>query len=170
MDRQDQDDRHDGRPDLTAWAPVVLALVVVIVGVTASMFVLRREAMRPTVGDMVVFRAGADDRGPWRVHATATRLGPSGQEAGLCILNSTVMAAGGGSLLVEARLPSDVAPYRVHWAGKRTDTSHHDCGTSADLLMARVDLRKLATAAGGFGVKSKGIRAEALVRTDAGSL
>ena len=189
MRRPDQDDRSedDRREDgagLGAWAPVVFALLVAIFGVTASLVVLRREAARPVVGDMVVFRAGSDDRGPWRVHALVTRLAPSGEEAGVCVLNSTAMAAGGGSLLVEARLPSEATPYRVHWAGKQTDTGHADtghektghgnighgdCGAAADLLMARVDLRKLATAAGGFGVRTKGIDSQALVRDVAGS-
>ena len=169
QDDRSKDDRSEDGADLGAWAPVVFALIVAIFGVTASLVVLRREAARPVVGDMVVFRAGTDDRGPWRVNAQVTRLAPSGEEAGVCVLNSTTMAAGGGSLLVEARLPSETTPYRVHWAGKRTDTGTGDCGAAADLLMARVDLRKLATAAGGFGVRTKGIDAQALVRGAAGS-
>ena len=169
QDDRSKDDRSEDGADLGAWAPVVFALIVAIFGVTASLVVLRREAARPVVGDMVVFRAGTDDRGPWRVNAQVTRLAPSGEEAGVCVLNSTTMAAGGGSLLVEARLPSQTTPYRVHWAGKRTDTGTGDCGAAADLLMARVDLRKLATAAGGFGVRTKGIDAQALVRGAAGS-
>jgi hypothetical protein len=166
QDDRSEDDRSEDPPDLSAWAPVIMALIVAIVGVTASLVVLRREAARPVVGDMVVFRAGTDDRGPWRVHALVTRLGPSGKEAGVCVLNSTTMAASGGTLLVEARLPSEPTPYRVHWAGKRTDIGHGDCGASADLLMARVDLRKLATSAGGFGVRTKGIDGRTLF-TDA---
>ena len=169
QDDRSKDDRSEDGADLGAWAPVVFALIVAIFGVTASLVVLRREAARPVVGDMVVFRAGTDDRGPWRVNAQVTRLAPSGEEAGVCVLNSTTMAAGGGSLLVEARLPSETTPYRVHWAGKRTDTGTGDCGAAADLLRARVDLRKLATAAGGFGVRTKGIDAQALVRGAAGS-
>lgn len=189
QDDRSEDDRGEDGAGLGAWAPVVFALLVAIFGVTASLVVLRREAARPVVGDMVVFRAGSDDRGPWRVHALVTRLAPSGEEAGVCVLNSTAMAAGGGSLLVEARLPSEATPYRVHWAGKQTDTGHADtghgntghgnighgnvghgdCGAAADLLMARVDLRKLATAAGGFGVRTKGIDSQALVRDVAGS-
>ena len=169
MRRPDRDDRSEEHADLGAWAPVVFALIVAIFGVAASLVVLRREAARPVVGDMIVFRAGTEDRGPWRVAAVVTRLAPSGQEAGVCVLNSTAMAAGGGSILVEARLPSETTPYRVHWAGKQTDTGHGDCGTAADLLMTRVDLRKLATAAGGFGVRSKGIDGQALVRNAAGS-
>lgn len=154
MRRPDRDDRSEEHPDLGAWAPVVFALIVAVVGVTASLVVLRREASRPVVGDMIVFRAGTDDRGPWHVHALVTRLGANGQETGACILNSTTMAAGGGRLLVEVRLPSGTTPYRVHWAGKQTDAGHGDCGPTADLLMARVDLRKLATAAGGFGIRA----------------
>lgn len=169
QDDRSKDDRSEDGADLGAWAPVVFALIVAIFGVTASLVVLRREAARPVVGDMVVFRAGTDDRGPWRVNALVTRLAPSGEEAGVCVLNSTTMAAGGGSLLVEARLPSEATPYRVHWAGKHTDSGTGDCGAAADLLMARVDLRKLATAAGGFGVRTKGIEARALVRDAAGS-
>ncbi|GEM_PF-1503016 len=168
MRRPDQDDRSEEQADLGAWAPVVLGLIVAVIGVAASMIVLRREAARPVVGDMVVFRAGVDDRGPWRVHAMVTRIGPSGEPAGVCVLNSSAMAAGGGRILIEARLPSEAMPYRVHWAGKHTDTDGRDCGATADLLIARVDLRKLATAAGGFGVKTKGIEARALVRDGAG--
>jgi hypothetical protein len=60
------------------------------------------------------------------------------------------MVAGGGSLVVEARRMSSPPVYRVHWAGKYTSRDLHNCGASADLVVSRSDLMRLADVAGGF--------------------
>jgi hypothetical protein len=163
MRRRDKHDRQEDSVDPGLWAPVALVLSVALLGVSASVMVLRHEATRPVVGDMVVFRPGTDDRGPWRVNATAWRVDASGQATQACTLSSSVMATGGGSLVVEARLPGEAIRYRVHWAGSRTDSGDRDCGAVADLLMNRIDVRKLATAAGGFGMKTSGFHAAGFI-------
>ena len=60
------------------------------------------------------------------------------------------MAVRGGSLVVEARRLSRPPVYRVHWAGGTTDGGTDDCGTSADLVLERTELMRLANVAGGF--------------------
>ncbi len=74
-----------------------------------------------------------------------------------CMLNPTVMASNGGSLVVEARRDTSPPVYRLHWAGKQTEAGPNDCGATADFSVTRTDLQKLANAAGGFGVGNKGI-------------
>ncbi|MGE0221774.1 MAG: hypothetical protein AB7F35_01620 [Acetobacteraceae bacterium] len=153
MWRRDKDDEQEDSADLGVWALVMLVGVVGLLGATASAIALKREAMRPMVGDMIVFRPGVVERSPWRINVTAWRVDPAGQSLGTCTLSSSVMASGGGSLVVEVRLSTQSGRYLVHWAGARTDADERDCGPAADLMMSRVDIRKLATAAGGFGLR-----------------
>ena len=67
------------------------------------------------------------------------------------------MAGNGGSLVVEGVEDKPSLQYRVHWAGSATAKTAGDCGGSANLLLSRTDLQRLANAAGGFGVGDKGI-------------
>ena len=64
---------------------------------------------------------------------------------------SSIMAANGGSLIIEAKVTSRPPLFQVHWSGSRTDLGDQDCGGSADLILQLVQLRALATVAGGFG-------------------
>lgn len=157
MLRPDQDDRHDKSADLAGWAALLFAGILAAVSVTASLMVLNQETLHPAVGDIVVFRPGELESGPWRVTAAAERDGMGGHASGSCTLDSAVLAAEGGSLIVEAADPDRAAPFRVHWAGPRTGDGSKDCGASADLWMSKLDLRKLATIAGGFGVNPGGL-------------
>jgi hypothetical protein len=99
-----------------------------------------------------VFRPGSQDTDAWQLDVPATDVVRLGGSAKTCMLNPDVMAADGGSLVVEARRETSPPLYRLHWAGGRTDNSPADCGTSAELTVTRVDLQKLANSAGGFGV------------------
>jgi hypothetical protein len=65
------------------------------------------------------------------------------------------MHAGGGSVVIEARLPQTGSGYRVHWAGARSSEDPGNCGASADLMLSQADIEVLALAAGGYGVSSK---------------
>jgi hypothetical protein len=103
----------------------------------------------PKVGDILVFRPGAQVAADWEF--PADRQG--GQAAG-CILTPNVMMAGGGSLIVEQRLPG-LREFQVHWAGARTNDGASDCGASADLVVAGPDLQLLTNAVGGAGVEHK---------------
>jgi hypothetical protein len=100
-----------------------------------------------------VFRPGSQDNDTWQLDVPATRITGS---AG-CILNPNVMAADGGSLVVESRQETSPPLYGLHWAGGHTANGAADCGQAADVTVTRVDLQKLANSAGGFGIGNKGV-------------
>jgi hypothetical protein len=155
-----RDDRGgDDQGDLGAWFPAIAVVPLVLLGFLGAAQMLRRESARPVVGDMVVFMAGSHDREMFRIAVPAQRVEPGIENGRVCVLNSNVMAAGGGSLIVERRLATDPPLFHLHWAGGRTDDGPLDCGSAATVAVARIDLRKLATAAGGFGVgRRSGLR------------
>lgn len=70
-----------------------------------------------------------------------------------CVLMPSVIAAAGGSFVVEAKELSRPPVFLVHWSGTRTDLGARDCGRSANLTLPLVQLRALANVAGGFGVE-----------------
>lgn len=78
----------------------------------------------------------------------------SGWVKNSCTMDPAVIAREGGSLVVEARDDQASAPqYRVQWAGPHSAKGAGDCAGSADIAVSRIDLQKLANAAGGFGVE-----------------
>ena len=94
----------------------------------------------PKVGDILVFRPGAQMPDDWEF-TVASDASPTP-----CILRPVIMAAGGGSLVVEQRLENP-RQFHVHWAGAHTSLSVTDCGSSAGLLVRGVDLKLLANVA-----------------------
>ena len=108
------------------------------------------------VGDILVFKPGTEIVGG--LPATATFAGVETRPAGArvaCTLDPSVMAHGGGSLVVETK--SLVKPvYTVHWSGAQTSGDGSSCGTSADLTISRMDLQSLVNAIGGFSLDSRG--------------
>jgi hypothetical protein len=152
------DPRHEGRntTPLTAWLPVLAAMAVMVTGCLSTFLVLQLDEFRPNVGDVIVFRAGSQDADMWQMTVPATVVSPAGTMNQTCSLDPNVIAADGGSLLVERRQEKPVLDYQVHWAGKHTDKIS-DCGAGADLIVSRTDLQRLANAAGGFGIGDKGI-------------
>jgi hypothetical protein len=108
----------------------------------------------PIVGNILVFKRSEAMTDWWRVKATiddrAFATWQSGGAVRTCDLSPSAMVAGGGSLVVEARRMSSPPVYRVHWAGKYTSHGPSNCGTSADLVVSRSDLMRLADVAGGF--------------------
>jgi hypothetical protein len=74
-----------------------------------------------------------------------------------CSLDPNAMAEQGGSLIVEGLQDQPSLQYHVHWGGTATAKANGNCGSSADLLVSRTDLQRLANAAGGFGVGDKGL-------------
>lgn len=153
-DRREDEEGH-GRRDLSAWLPAFAMLPLIFLSFLGAAHILHRDGLRPAVGDMVVFPAGAPDRDMFRVAVPVWRVDPAAGVIPHCLLNSSVMASSGGSLVVERRLSGDPARFRLHWAGGRTADGERDCGASATVEIPRVELRKLATAAGGFGVGRK---------------
>jgi hypothetical protein len=109
----------------------------------------------PAVGEMISF----DPRnGPryWSQPGIPALTVPAGDPAQAgqprhCILLPSVMAANGGSLVIEAKEMTQPPSFRVHWSGPRTDLGAGDCGQSADLTLQLVQLRALANVAGGYG-------------------
>jgi hypothetical protein len=106
----------------------------------------------PDVGEMVTF----DPRNGPRYWSQPGIPAPIVEGAKIqprtCVLMPSVMAADGGSLVIEAKEMSRPPSFRVHWSGSRTDAGARDCGKSADLILQLVQLRALANVAGGYGV------------------
>jgi hypothetical protein len=154
--KQHDDQKSDRRETaLAVWAPALAAMGIMLTGFLGTLMVLQLDAFRPGVGDIVVFRPNSQDSDVWQLQVPATEVsGRQGVSA--CTLNPTVMATNGGSLVVEARRDTSPPVYRLHWAGKQTDSGPTDCGSAADFSVTRTDLQKLANAAGGFGVNDKG--------------
>jgi len=156
MKRDRHNDRDRPGTDPATWVPALFVLAVLTFAVVGAGTVMQSGAFRPGVGDIVVFRPDHHASDMWRATVPATVVTPLDQPFRTCALNSTVMISAGGSLIVEARYDDGTALYRLHWAGGRTAADGRDCGSSAELMVSRVDLRKLATAAGGFGVRQAG--------------
>jgi hypothetical protein len=159
-----RDQRHRG-PDRTAdttWVPVLtLVATVLLTACLGSVAILELEQFGPQVGAIVVFKPGTERMDLWHVSASAADDSAPASTGGTiiraCTLAPSVMAEGGGSLVVEARRMSSPPIYRVHWAGLRTSDGVRDCGREADLVLSRTDLQKLANTVGGFGVGPKTI-------------
>jgi hypothetical protein len=143
-------EQDDGK--WVAVGPAVLAIAVMLIGCIATFLLMNLEALRPKVGDMVVFHATVQASEVWQIEVPTYR--PTVQGKNSCTMDPAVIAHQGGSLVIEAR--DDAAPaaqYRVHWAGPHTAKGAGDCAGSADIAVSRADLQKLANAAGGFGVE-----------------
>lgn len=160
-DRSEDGRREDGQREdwerddwISQWMPVMAALPFLLLGLLSAGVMLRREVTRPMVGDIVAFRPTAPDRDFWRVSVPALLL-RDGAEARPCTLHSPTMARTGGTMVVIARMPTDPPRLVLDWVGDRTAEDAADCGGEGALVVNRVDLRKLATAAGGFGLKQR---------------
>jgi hypothetical protein len=148
---------REGTP-LAAWLPVLAAMAIMVTGCLSTFLVLQLDEFRPKVGDIVAFRPGSQDTDMWQMTIPAVRVSTLGAAGAQCKLDPNVMAENGGSLVVEGRQEVPALQYRVHWAGSETTAqAASNCGDSADLMVSRTDLQRLANAAGGFGVGDKGI-------------
>jgi hypothetical protein len=161
MSRPDPHDpsRNTNSPgtSLTAWLPVLAAMAIMVTGCLSTFLVLQLDEFRPNVGDIVAFKAESQDTDMWQTTIPATLVSAMGSPLGECALDPNVMAENGGSLVVEGRQDQPSLQYRVHWAGQTTARADGNCGSSANLLVSRTDLQRLANSAGGFGVGNKGI-------------
>ena len=106
-----------------------------------------RIEIGPKVGDILVFPRGAHMPTDWEFTVMTTAV-----PAATCSLSPAIMAAEGGSLVVEQRLQGP-RTFQVHWAGIRTSTDGPDCGGSAELVVSNADLQLLSNIVGGPGVK-----------------
>jgi hypothetical protein len=165
MRRSDPSDptRH-GRPNgtpegtpLAAWLPVLAAMAIMVTGCLSTFMVLQLDEFRPKIGDIVAFKPGSEDTDMWQMTIPATLVSATGSPSAACSLDPNVMADKGGSLIVEGRQDEPTLQYLIHWAGSETARTSGNCGASANLLVSRTDLQRLANSAGGFGVGDKGI-------------
>jgi len=145
------------RAPAAAWLPVLAALAIMVTGCLSTFLVLQLDAFRPNIGDIVAFKPGSQDTDVWQMTIPATLVSAMGVPVEACSLDPNVMAEHGGSMIVEGRQDVPAVQYRVHWAGSATARTDGNCGSSANLLVSRTDLQRLANAAGGFGVAGKGI-------------
>jgi hypothetical protein len=113
---------------------------------------VRTIDLGPKVGDILIFRQGAHMPPDWEFTVTNT----AAEQTASCLLQPGIMAAGGGSLVVEERFQSPRL-FRVHWAGTRTSQGSANCGPSAELEVSGVDLQLLSNAVGGPGVGPKSL-------------
>jgi len=132
---------------------------IMVTGCLSAVVVLQLDAFRPKLGDIVAFRPASQDADSWQMTIPARIVAAPGRAPADCTLDPNVMAKDGGSLVVEQRQDAPDLLYQVHWSGAHTAParSRQDCGATADLLVSRTDLQRLANAAGGFGVGDKGI-------------
>lgn len=156
---QHEPSRHDASHSTgwAAWLPVLAAMAIMITGCLSTFLVLQLDHFRPKVGDIVAFKPGTQDTDMWQMTIPATLLSTMGASLSGCSLEPNTMAEGGGSLVVEGLQTQPSLQYRVHWSGSPTAKTADNCGQSADLLVSRTDLQRLANAAGGFGVADKGV-------------
>jgi hypothetical protein len=159
-----QPDQHEpsrnGSPretSLATWLPVLAATAIMVAGCLSTFLVLELDEFRPKIGDIVVFRPASQDSDMWQVSVPATSVHAFSEPVTECSLEPNVMATNGGSLVVEGLQDEPSLRYRIHWAGSETAHADRDCGASANLLISRTDLQRLANAAGGFGIGNKGI-------------
>ncbi len=106
----------------------------------------------PEVGAIVSFDPAEGPR-QWDQPGIPARYASAAPSPQSCVLVPSLIAAGGGSFVVEAKQTTVPPTFRVHWSGRRTDNGTQDCGRSADLTLALPQLRALANVAGGFGVE-----------------
>jgi hypothetical protein len=159
MIRPDRDRHDDPRLTWPAWGPAIAAaLLIVAIGGLTTFLALKFDALRPKVGDMIVFSPSPSDADSWQLQVATSDVAGRDQAAGPCLFDPNAMTVAGGSMVIEGR--EDVSPprFRLHWAGQHTATGAGDCGASADVTLDRYDLQRLANAAGGFGVKPTAIR------------
>ena len=143
------------RVDETAKTLVLTLVAGALATATTGLSVFTQlNELGPIVGNILVFKRSEVMADWWRVKVTIDDRGfatwQSGGAVKTCDLSPSAMVAGGGSLVVEARRMSSPPLYRVHWAGKYTSRGPNNCGASADLVVSRSDLMRLADVAGGF--------------------
>ena len=159
MIRPDRDPPEPTSMSWTAWGPALsAALLIVALGGLTTYLALKFDALRPRVGDMIVFAPTPADSDSWQLLVATTSVAGRDQAAGPCVFDPNVMSVSGGSLIVEERQATSPPLFQLHWAGRHTAKGAGDCGETADLTLDRYDLQRLANAAGGFGVRPTALR------------
>jgi hypothetical protein len=144
--------RTGGAPatDIAGTALLACLLAALLASSVAVVSAARAIDIAPKIGDILVFRVGAQVPTEWEFPAVTM----SDQLPVSCNLRPDIMVAAGGSLVVEERF-ANKRMYRVHWAGQHSSNGESDCGATADLLVSRNDLQLLINAVGGAGVQHR---------------
>ncbi|HEX3994178.1 MAG TPA: hypothetical protein VHX39_23655 [Acetobacteraceae bacterium] len=146
----DEFDHSSGRAgaDFGPFTLLTYMLAFALCLMTCLLSLSQMQEVGPDVGEIVTFDPH-DGPKRWEMPGIPARLAAPRQS---CVLTPSVIAAVGGSFVIEAKQLDHPPVYLVHWSGLRTDNGPQDCGRSADLLLPLVQLRALANVAGGFGV------------------
>jgi len=134
------------------------AVLIVAIGGMTTYLALKFDSLRPRVGDMIVFVPTQGDVDSWQLAVATTAVSGRDAAVGPCVFDPNTMSAGGGSLVIESRQDASPPRFLLHWAGQHTANGPGDCGATADVMLDRYDLQRLANAAGGFGVKPTALR------------
>jgi hypothetical protein len=159
MIRPDHEPREPPSVSSSAWGPATAAAVLILaIGGMTTYLAMKFDALRPRVGDMIVFVPSPSGADSWQLEVSTAAVSGRAPSAGPCVFDPNEISAAGGSLIIEARQEANPAVFQLHWAGQHTAKGDGDCGGSADLTLDRYDLQRLANAAGGFGVKPTVVR------------
>jgi hypothetical protein len=139
------------RDDLGPFTLVTYLLAFALCLMTCLLSLSQMQEVGPDVGEIVSFDPH-DGPKRWEMPGIAARFARVASPRQSCVLMPSVIAADGGSFVIEAKQLAHPPVFLVHWSGSRTDNGAQDCGRAADLALSLVQLRALANVAGGFGV------------------
>jgi hypothetical protein len=143
---------HPFGGDLGPFTIVSYALAFGLCLMTCLMSFSEMSQVGPDVGEIVIFDPLGGPKHWDQPGIPADFASPAAPREG-CVLMPSVIAAGGGSFVIEAKQTTRPPVFLVHWSGVRTENGARDCGRSADLALPLYQLRALANVAGGFGVE-----------------
>src|ERR1700684_2778598 len=96
----DHEPRESDSLTWPAWGPALAAaLLIVAIGGMTTYLALKFDALRPRVGDMIVFLPTQSDADSWQLQVATTAVSGREQAAGPCVFDPNEMAAAGGSLI-----------------------------------------------------------------------
>jgi hypothetical protein len=150
MDEFDHSSGHAGE-DFGPFTILTYMIAFALCLMTCLLSLSEMQEVGPDVGAIVTFDPH-DGPKHWEMPGIPARFTSAAAPRQGCALMPSVIAADGGSFVIEAKQMTRPPEFLVHWSGRRTDSGPQDCGGSADLTLSLIQLRALANVAGGFGV------------------
>src|SRR5665213_2370522 len=99
MPRPDNDPNDPVSLVWPAWAPALAAsLLIIAIGGMTTYLALRFDALRPRVGDMIVFAPIKGDADSWQLQVETAAVAGRDRAAGPCVFDPNAMSAAGGSM------------------------------------------------------------------------
>ena len=129
--------------------PVVVGAGCMILLLSAMNAVAPWTNASQEIGDIIAFEASAMPS-----PAGTPDLLVDTAEGGWCAIDLSTIHRVGGSFLVVGRRPAADGRFIVHWAGPRTTSAAHDCGSDRSLVVDQRQLDSLARAAAAVGPRS----------------